>query len=196
MSGFDLFGDVTTVDTGIRSDFDFYETPRFQTASLLHHHPTIAGCRVLECCSGRDAIANVLRQAGCEVFTNDLDPRQPAQTHYDATAAEYWRSFAPSVDWIVSNTTFVDAFAILQHAFEHADVGVALLLRKTFTEPTIERGQWMSTHPPTRTICLPRYSYRGTGTDSVPTDWFVWERRPDRSLPAFVIDYAAERRVR
>jgi hypothetical protein len=196
VSGFDLFGDVTTVDNGERSDFDFYETPGFMTRSLLHFHPAIRGCRVLEPCSGRDAIASILRQAGCEVFTNDLDPRQPAQTHYDATSADYWRNLTPAVDYVVSNTAFDVAFGILEHAIEHADIGVIFLLRKTFLEPTLERGPWLSAHPPTRCIGEPRYSFRGTGSDSVSCDWMIWERRPDRSLRPFEIDFAAERRIR
>ena len=195
MSGLDLFGDVSTVDTGERSDHDFYETPGFMTRSLLHFHPSIRGSKVLESCSGRDAIVTILRVAGCDVYTNDIDPRHPAETHEDATLASYW-SGAPCVDWVISNLPFEPAFGILPHALAHADVGVAMLLRKTFTEPTLERGPWLAKNPPTRTIGLPRWPFRGAGTDSVPCDWFIWERRPDRSLQPIVIDHAAERRTR
>jgi hypothetical protein len=193
----DLFDGVPIVDTGERSDFDYYPTPSFMVRSLLHFHPAIAKSIVLECCSGGDAITNVLRQEfGCTVHTNDLDPRQPAQSHGDATADVYWREHAPAVDWVVTNPPFNVAIWILRRAVAHARIGVAFLLRKTFLEPTDDRGPWLQEHPPTRIIGQPRYSFRGSGSDSVSADWVIWERRPDRTLPPFVIDYVAERRVR
>lgn len=195
MTGYDLFGDVSIIDTGERSDFDYYPTPGFMTRSLLHFHPAIGGSKVLEPCSGGDAITHVLRAANCEVVTNDFDPRHPAMTHADATTAAYWVT-APRVDWVITNPPFNLAIDILRHALEHADLGVAFLLRKTFLEPTDDRGPWLQAHPPTRAIGQPRYSFRGSGSDSVSCDWCIWERRPDRSLPPFVIDHVAERRTR
>lgn len=188
----DLFGDVTTADSGVRSDLDFYETPAWMTRSLLLHTPEIrGGTRVLECCSGRDAIAKVLRQTrGCQVFTNDLDSRHVlASSHGDATTAEYWAG-APHVDWIISNLPFTVAFAVLQLAFGRAHI--AFLLRKTFLEPTLDRGPWLSAHPPDRIIGLPRYAFRGAGSDSVSCDWMIWHRTPGQS--AIMIDHYADRR--
>lgn len=191
-----LFGDVSTLDTGERNDWDFYPTPGFMTRSLLNFHPAIIGSKVLEPCSGGDAITAVLRRAGCEVLTNDIDQRHQAMTHWNAALDEYWRVWAPKVDWVITNPPFNHALDILRGALEHADLGVVMLLRKTFLEPTEERGAWLAAHPPTRAIGQPRYSFRGTGSDSVSCDWYVWERRPDRSLPPFVIDHVAERRLR
>lgn len=199
MSGNDLFGAVSTADTGVRSDNDFYESADWQVRALIHNHRPLRGCRVLECCSGRDAVTNVLRAEGlCEVWTNDIDPRHPAQMHHDARTPEFWQLIADKggVDYVVTNPTFVDAFPILKHAVAHARLGVAFLLRKTFTEPTVERGPWLDTFPPTRTIGLPRHKFRGEATDSVPADWFIWERDPDRRLPPIVIDHMAKTRIR
>lgn len=197
MSGRDLFGAVSAADTGMRSGFDFYPTPGWMVRSLLHFHPAIARSTVLECCSGRDDITRVLRdEADCTVYTNDLDPRHPAETHYDATNGKYWMHQAPPVEWVISNLPFNVAMKILPLALMHARVGVAFLLRKTFLEPTEERGPWLEVHPPTRAIGEPRYAFRGSGSDSVSCDWYLWEKTPDRSLPPFVIDYAAERRTR
>lgn len=174
----DLFGDVSTVDTGERSDFDFYETPAWMTRSLLRHVPAIKSRYVLECCSGRDAITRVLREAGCDVVTNDLDRRHSALTHMDATKPDNWPSRQDAYDWVVTNPPFKEAFEILQNAVRCTTIGVALLVRKTFLEPTRERGPWLQEHPPTIIIGLPRYSFRGTGSDSVSCDWMVWLRKP------------------
>jgi hypothetical protein len=190
----DLFGQVSTSDDGQRAENDFYETPAWMTYSLLHFHSAIRRTRVLEPCSGRDAISDVLVEYGCTVYTNDIDDRHPSQTHEDATVRSYWKA-APVVQWIVTNPPFSAAFELVQYAKDHAMVGVALLLRKSFLEPTAERGGWLNVNPPTRVIGLPRYNFRGEGSgDSVSCDWFIWERQPDRSLKPFEIDHLAKGR--
>lgn len=192
----DLFGDVSIADTGVRSAYDYYPTPAWMTRSLLYHHPDIAGAAVLEPCAGGNAITAVLREASCEVFTADIDPRHAGLDRYaDMTVESAWCDYG-GIEWVVTNPPFNVAFDILRHALEHANTGVALLLRKTFLEPTDERGPWLQAHPPTRIIGLPRYSFRGVGSDSVSCDWMIWEKRPDRSLLPIVIDYVAERRTR
>lgn len=200
-SDLDLFGGVSAVDTGERSAFDFYPTPAWATRSLLAHERDIwvPGTVVLECCSGRDDITTVLRRYGCLVVTNDLDPAQPAQWHRDAAEPSYWRSDASGesgVDWVVTNPPFNVAFPILIQAYDAARRGVAFLLRKTFLEPTDERGMWLSKHPPSRMIGLPRHNFRGDGgSDSVSCDWYVWVKHTG-GYPPIVIDHLAKRRVR
>jgi hypothetical protein len=68
-------------------------------------------------------------------------------------------------------------------------------VRKTFLEPTHDRGPWLQEHPPVRSIGEPRYSFRGAGSDSVSCDWYVWKDKV-AGLRPFEIDYVAERRVR
>jgi hypothetical protein len=196
MTDVNLFGDVSLLDTGERSEFDYYPTPAWMTRSLLQFHPAIAGASVLEPCSGDGAIVRVLEAAGCQVRTNDFDRRHPAETHWNAALAEYWQMWAPRVDWVITNPPFTIALDVLRPALERADLGVIMLLRKTFLEPTDDRGPWLQAHPPTRLIGQPRYSFRGTGSDSVSCDWCIWERRPDRALAPMVIDYLADRRTR
>jgi hypothetical protein len=189
----DLFGGVSVIDTGERNAFDYYPTPDWMTRSLLEFHPTIAGAFVLEPCSGDGAIVRVLEAAGCVVITNDVVQRHPAQTHMDATDPAFWSSL-PYVEWVITNPPFNVAFPILQHAFKTAQVGVALLLRKTFLEPTEERGPWLAEHPPARLIGQPRYSFRGKGSDSVSCDWCVWLKHPGTWYEPIVIDASARSR--
>jgi hypothetical protein len=195
-SGLDLYGHVSDADTGVRQDFDFYETPAWMVRSLLAHHAVRQiATTVFEPCAGNGAIARVLEQAGLITITNDLDTRQPTELHANAGEPAIWQhSRLQDIDWVISNLPFNIAFPILQQAVRCARVGVALLLRKTFTEPTKQRGAWLQEHPPSRQIALPRHSFRGQGSDSVSTDWFIWEKNPDRSLAPFVIDVAAKTR--
>jgi hypothetical protein len=56
-------------------------------------------------------------------------------------------------------------------------IGVVLLLRLSFLEPTDQRGDWLAENPPDMQIVLPRWSYKENGkTDSVTTAWMVWLR--------------------
>jgi len=192
----DIFGEVSTVDDGLRSPLDFYETPSWMTRSLLYWHGAIKGTSVLECCSGRDAITRVLRdEGGCTVYTNDINQAHPSDMHFDATAPRYWRSHAPTVDWVVTNLPFNVAIQILPHAVEHARVGVATILLKSFDEPTKDRGPWLTVHPWTRKICLPRHSFRGTGSPSMASDWFIWEKQRTPGYPPCVVDALAKTRI-
>lgn len=195
MSVRDLFGGVSAPDDGERAEDDFYETPAFMTRSLLVHQPEIRGAVVLECASGRDAITRVLvREGGCRVLTNDIGVALPSHFHYDATRPTLWLQMKEhQIRWVISNFPFSVAFDILQHAVEHVP-NVAVLLRKTFTEPTEARGEWLAKHPPTRVIGLPRHKFRGGSSDSVSVDWHIWQRWPDRALPPFVIDHLAKAR--
>lgn len=196
----DLFGGRSTLDDGTRSEGDFYETPAWMTRSLLKFHPAIKGTLVLECCSGRDAITRVLRdEAGCTVQTNDVDERHTAQSHHDATNGQFWETFGRvhiRPDWVVTNLPYNIAIKILPLALHFSRLGVATILPKSFDEPTEERGEWLNAHPWTRKICLPRHSFRGTGSPSMASDWFIWEKTPDRSLPACVVDHIAKTRTR
>jgi len=207
MSGVDLFNRPTTADDGARNANDYYETAPWMTASLLHHHP-ITG-RILEPCAGDGAIARVLVEAGCDVLTNDIDSRHRPALNYDATQGELWSDpFTRGVDWVITNPPFNIAFPILEQAWLLARVGVAFLLRKTFLEPTDTykrrgvvvpgRGGWLSVHPPTRIIGLPRHRFRGKGNDSVSCDWMIWEKQPrlhlPNALPPIVVDHLAKTR--
>lgn len=192
----DLFGRPSTADTGERNAHDLYQTPSWMVASLLHHQPIDRAALILEPCCGDGAIVRALQASGfSRIITNDLDERHEASRHRDATDPKFWElDTLARVDWVVTNPPFNVALPILEQAVILARVGVAFLLRKTFLEPTRERGPWFAIHPPTRIIGLPRHSFRGAGSDSVSTDWMIWQRRANWSLPPIVIDHDAKNR--
>lgn len=165
------------------------------------------GSTILEPCAGACDLVAPLREAGHTVITADVDSACQVDHVLDMTLAESWAQLPP-VDWIVSNLPFSRALAILRHAIEHARVGVAVILRLTFLEPTTEgpdaRADWLEAHPLTRQIVLPRYSFTGDGkVDSVTCAWMIWERgkapaifipRPDGDgMPGDVRELVAER---
>ena len=112
-----------------------------------------------------------------------MDASQPA--FWAMIAEMVWANSLPRIDYVVSNFPFNIAAQILPHAVNLAPT--AVVLRKTFLEPTEERGPWLSTHPPSGFIGLPRHSFRGDGNDSVTCDWMQWGL-----TPRIVIDPSAK----
>ena len=192
------------VDVTARHDEDFYRTPIWQTRVLFDRVNRHWGGFVVEPCVGDGAIVAQIPD-GLDVLTNDLVVREPMVPEYrlDARLPETWRRFAAvgRLDVVVTNPPFDVAFDIAQHALEACHVGLALLLRLSWLEPTEDprdlskaRGPWLAAHPPTRLIVMPRYDYRGNGkTDSVTSAWMVWAKRPDFCQPGVEVVTKAER---
>lgn len=209
----------------IRRALDLYETAPWQTRALLRNHP-ISG-RILEPCVGDGSIVRVivqesLRTTGASeatglpavlIYTNDLDPSKDADCHMDASTADLYDRVGP-VDWVVTNPPYESQVCldIVRHAVEHARVGVAMMLRLSFREPTAKgsvqrvkkdgriiraagpRGPWLAAHPPSRIMTLPRYSFTGDGhSDSVTTEWVIWTReRLPSCIPPIMSLYNAD----
>jgi hypothetical protein len=57
-----------------RVEKDLYPTPRWVTEALLAHID-IAGLRIWECAAGEGQMAEVLKAAGANVFTSDIEAR-------------------------------------------------------------------------------------------------------------------------
>jgi hypothetical protein len=142
------------------------------TSRLLHHKPTLT------------------------FFTNDIDVNRRADHHGDATKLDTWLSMlmqdenAP--DWIIENPPFNCELPIVKLAYNTATIGVIVMARISFTEPTKDkrdkktgkitshgRGPWLSEHPYQKRITLERYSFTGNGkSDSTTTDWLIWSKVP------------------
>jgi len=163
----------------MRRAADLYKTPAWQTRALLAHQP-IDGL-ILEPCAGDGSIARVFPRP---IICNDrieshgtpyiFDARDPAL--YDQVEQDCG---AP-IDWVVTNPPYSMPMCrdIVELAVERARVGVAMLLRISFMEPTSRfspRGPFLAAHPPKRVLTLPRHSYTDNGhSDTVTTQWVIW----------------------
>jgi hypothetical protein len=160
-----------------RRPHDLYETHAAITLALLAHEQ-IHGC-IAEPCVGGGQMARALASPGRFLVTNDVDPQHTADFHGDATdpAADIWQG---RYDWVITNPPFSQAFGILQNAWECAEVGVAFLLRLTFAEPTLGRGDWLAKRSDNMTRFMPlgspRPRFTENGTDTATTAWFVWRK--------------------
>lgn len=186
-----------------RRELDFYPTPAWMVDHLLDRlrlNPCTCGLgydmaketligharhckgggapRIFEPCVGEAHIVNTIRRRYPEAtfLTNDLDERHEATTHADATVNTdgLW-DWHP--DWVITNPPFSAAFDIVRQAVEVAQIGVAMLLRVTWLEPTKTgaRAAWLAEHPPTWELIMERFSFDHSGKgDSATTAWFVW----------------------
>ena len=175
-------------------DFEFYETPH-AFSNWLFDEIDVRG-RVCEPCVGSGAIQQARWPPnGVSWFTNDLDPRWPADVHKDARDRTLWE--AHEFDWTVSNPPFTPAIEIIDRAIEFSRVGVAMHLRASIHEvlKTGTRRTWMARHLPSGILWLPRFAYqrsKKTGewtTDSVCACCVIWLK--DKTRGQF-IHYAPE----
>jgi len=160
---------------------EFYETPKGLTVALLQRlqiHGT-----VIEPCAGDHAITGLLQKHGLDVITCDIDESKNVDFVMDSADASNWTNLPPA-EWTVSNPPFSRGLEILQNAYKHSTVGVAMLLRLSFLEPCEPRNKWLVQHPPQRLIVLPRVSFDGNGNDTVTCAWFIWYKNPSEQPPA------------
>jgi len=184
---------------------EFFETPPGFSRFLLSH--AILDGTIFMPCVGDGAILRVFRQQEPDepriYLTNDIDPAREATHHFDATDVKEWaKRFVPQVftdkadehqfkshcegaglveiDWVVDNPPFSKAYPMLLAALNFVRVGVALHLRISFEEATLDREDFITKHPPDGRLVLPRFRFdpMKRGTDSVCTAWLIWLRDP------------------
>lgn len=141
-----------------------------------------------EPCAGAGQLARPLRNSFTEVFTNDVNRMYGADFHFDATKYRNWRS-VPKTEWVITNPPFTNALPIIENSLVHARVGVAMLLRLTYLEPTRKKSPlapyprstfWEDSKDSLRfmiPVGSPRPSFTRDGRkDSVTVAWFVWDK--------------------
>lgn len=153
-----------------RRKLDFYPSGRDVMGALQVRIPIV---ELAEPCVGT---GDLIAGRHDVVWTNDVDENREATYHLNAAAPASWHVF-PRVPWVVTNPPFNKAAMVLALALQHAERGVAFLLRLSFLEPVKARADFLKRHRPDWLVVLPRYSFTGDGrTDSVTCGWMVWAR--------------------
>jgi len=167
------------------------------TRALIAHVPEIRG-NVMECCVGDKSIDAVLvKDSDYDVlFTNDIDPTKSAYRHLCASDPHLYKDL--DVDWVITNPPYAMPLCtnIVANAIKHARVGVAMMLRISFEEPTAKvnpRGPFLEANPLTRKLVMPRHSFTGNGkSDSATTAWMIWSKVPLSGAPMLSLYRANE----
>lgn len=183
-----------------RNKNDQYFTPPWVTKILLDRIQGIQGCEVLEPANGLGGISDVLKAAGIDVVTSDLDPDFE---NCDICGEDYFTSEIgeTAVDWIITNPPYSCAPQFVRRALNQAQVGVAMLLRLSFlepanTRPASKRVDLLTESFPVRhddenkrlqlmeILVLPRIRFSGPKKDTVTTAWFVWKSPDHYNYPS------------
>lgn len=165
--------------TSKRRVYDAYYTQQKAVYALLPYLECVPDDIIYEPCCGELAIAKILYRSGLKnVITNDINKKLKAHKHLDAKLfIQLGGTGLPSPDWVITNPPFNKAFEILSSSYWKVSRGVALLLRRSFLEPTFERQDFLVAHPPTKQLTLPRMSFTDDGKmDSVTCDWYIWQK--------------------
>ena len=163
----------------VRRKLDAYYSPSDVGWWLLQNQQVGLSGTILECAAGDGAIVKPLSDQGFKVFTNDIDPCVQADYWQDITDPLDWQSL-PSCDWVVTNPPFTAINQLLPLAFDHCNVGLALYVRSSITEPTYKRQVWLKQHEQhlAQIIFCPRVSFTGDGkTDDCSCNWYIWTKQ-------------------
>ena len=161
-----------------RRKLDQYFTEARATYALLDY-VSVKGRYIFECCNGAGDISKLLAPECVAIKTNDIDPTLEANYHLDAAVRKSWEEFPAGADWTISNPPFNLASQIIPLAFDYSVIGISMLLRGSYTEPTFDRQDWLKAHERhlAHIIYLPRISFTGDGkTDNVSCNWYVWTK--------------------
>jgi hypothetical protein len=187
------------------TSLEFYPTPDAFTRYLFRELAVYGVVGELSC--GDGAIVRAASSVGDQRLrrwiTNDLDPRWPADHHYDATDPRLYdvieRQVGHSLDWNITNPAFSVAPAQIALALTRTRVGVAMHLRNSIHEPlkgprrrkedpTPREAFWLTAQPPTGLLFLPRFAFQRSATtgkwstDSVASCWCIWLKVPARQF--------------
>jgi len=169
----------------VRRTNDFYETAPWQVDALVDNLPELTSGLVLCPCVGDGSLMRRLEalRPALAFITNDIDPAKEADFHLDMTHADSWtciiRAVGARPEWVIENYPFNVEHLMVPYALQAAMSGSIAMARVSFTEPTKNRGPWLSEHPYDKRITLERHSFTANGqTDSATTDWLVWAKVP------------------
>lgn len=141
---------------------------------------------VLEPAAGAGQLAKSLQRAGLQVVTNDVLPEYECNFALDAAEQGSWFRFG-SFSWVVTNPPYKTDILepILLYSLAYATRGVAMLLRLSALEPVVrrsKRGKILQDYQDNMRFLVPfsdprpKYDPHSSGTDSVTTAWFVWDK--------------------
>jgi hypothetical protein len=154
---------------------DFFPTPAWATRALIENEPFDG--EIWECACGDGSMAQVLEQAGHNVFASDLYPRGYGEPGVDFLAS------ARATDNIVTNPPFNCAEGFVAQGLKLARRKFALLLRLAFLEGANRAETIFLKHPPSRvwvfseriTFYMKGAEKAGSGTTAYA--WFVWDKQ-------------------
>jgi hypothetical protein len=156
-----------------RPENDFYPTPPEATEALLmrEEFPKL----IWEPACGDGAMVTVLKVAGYDVFSSDIEPRGIGDQ------LDFLRCGMLNGSAIITNPPFTLALQFAQHSLALGAHKVALLCKLAFLEGQ-ERSRWLSISPLkavyvfSKRLTLYRDGIKMKNGGMIAFAWFVWEQ--------------------
>ena len=174
-----------------RQPLDFYPTPEFYTRALLEHLPIDKGDDILCPFAGNGDIAQVLAcHTGYLPLCNDLHSYGYTLDYMEDLSNLGHYKYLPKCEWVIDNPPYnlISNTDHVKELYNLATKGLCLLLRQTWYSAgtgqtgVSDRGRWLSKHPASMRITLPRYPFANnskTGkpqTDACAHEWVIWDK--------------------
>lgn len=189
-----------------RDPLDRYYTPEWATEELIKYLGSRLFGSVWEPCCGADMIGRAVREHGpvSHYLGTDVDPKATTiemrrnddgvweMENFDFSPVDFLNDVHPgdlsltsldTYDWIVSNPPYTIPYkngkATAADFVEQALMyrcRVAMLLRLTWLEPTLDREELFRENPPTDVLILRRVQYLNSGSQNMCTSaWVIWD---------------------
>lgn len=160
---------------------DYYPTPD-ELFQALVDRVDFKG-QVLDPCCAHGTLTKFFY--GC--ITNEPYPTEDFEPDYqcDASQVAFWEAVDADggFDWMITNPPYdIEVLMdIIQNAFEHARVGIAVLLRLSFLEPCSDRAVWLQENRDHLVHVFPvnpRPAFRKdtNGSDQIAPAWYVFNK--------------------
>ena len=148
---------------------DFYPTPEWVTRVLLGFHHFEG--EIWEPAAGTGDLAEVLKDAGYEVYATDLVDRG-----YCTSGVDFLIETTRAKN-IVTNPPFKLSFEFMEKALDLAENCVALLLPVRYLCGK-KRSDFFRRYRPAKIIAIPnKVDFLGNDNPIMEFAWFVWDKR-------------------
>ena len=148
---------------------DFYPTPPWVTNILIKYHNFTGN--IWECACGDGRLSEVLKKAGYDVISTDLN-----NYGYAIAGIDFLLEQKSKAVNIVTNPPFKLAYEFMEHCYHLAIKDFALLLPIRYLAG-IKRAAFYNMKPPCKIIIIPKkIDFFGNKNPVMEFAWFVWSK--------------------
>lgn len=155
---------------------DDFPTPPWATRALCEHVIKGGQFSVMEPCCNRGYMAKPLKEYFDDVYCSDIHD-------YEWEGQDAIQDFLFTdmrFDWIITNPPFRLAEQVINHAIDHSNIGVAVIVRSAFLEGVGRYKNLFSKNPPSiiaqfaERVPMVKGRYDAKASTATSYTWLVW----------------------
>lgn len=176
----------------VRIEGDRYYTP-VRIYEWLQARLELVEQTIFDPCCGQDNPTEEVFGLNNEVIENDIDVcGVTSEYSFDASDGTMW-TMVGNIDWTITNPPYSQPTLdrIIANSLKYSSVGVAMLLRLSYLEPTKSRREILAGSGEKQLLAVypcnprPQFDPSKKGTDSSTVAWFVWGNPDLIEIPPF-----------